>query len=71
MILVTLFDHQLQGFKKSPNCLIFGIFDELLPTQNENVARFACNIKCDLLVDFQTLCTKVVDFPKDFHSWER
>ena len=57
MILVTLLDHQLQGFKKSPNCLKIGIFDELLPTQNENVARFARNFEWDFFCDFQTLWT--------------
>ena len=30
------------------------IFDELLSTQNVNVARFARNIECDFLDDFQT-----------------
>ena len=35
----------------------FGIFIELLSTQNVNVARFARNIECDFLGDFQTLWT--------------
>ena len=43
--LVTLFDHKLQVFKNSPNWTIFGIFDELLSTQNVNVARFARNVE--------------------------
>ena len=35
---------------------IFGIFNELLCTQNENVARFARNVELDFLCDFQTSC---------------
>ena len=35
--------------------IIFGIFDELLSTQNENVTRFARNVECDFLYDFQVL----------------
>ena len=53
--LVTLFDRKLQGFKNSPKCTIFGIFNELLSIQNVNVARFARNVKCDFFCDFQTL----------------
>ena len=30
------------------------IFNELLGTHNVNVARFACNVECDFLSDFQT-----------------
>ena len=52
--LVTLFDRKLQVFKKSPKWTIFGIFNELLSTQNVNVARFARNAKCDFFCDFQT-----------------
>ena len=42
--LVTLFDHNLKFFQK---LTIFGIFKELLPTQNVNLARFARNVECD------------------------
>ena len=38
---------------------IFGIFNEFLSTQNVNVARFARNVECDFLDDFQTLCTGI------------
>ena len=31
----------------------FGIFNELLSIQNVNVARFACNVECDLSVIFK------------------
>ena len=31
---------------------IFGIFDELLSTQNVNAARFARNVECDIFCDF-------------------
>ena len=32
-----------------------GIFDNFLSTQNVNIARFARNVECDFLGDFQTL----------------
>ena len=35
--LVTLFDRKLQVFKNSPKWTIFGIFNQLLSTQNVNV----------------------------------
>ena len=41
--LVTLFDRKLQAFKNSPKLTFFGIFCELLSTQNVNVAHFARN----------------------------
>ena len=41
--LVTLFDHKLQVFKTRQIGLFIGIFNELLSTQNGNVARFARN----------------------------
>ena len=34
---------------------IFGSFNELLATQNENLARFARIVECDFFCDFQTL----------------
>ena len=43
--LVTLFDRKLQVFKNSPKWTILGIFNQLLSTQNVNVARFARNVK--------------------------
>ena len=43
--LVTLFDRKLLVFKNSPKWTIFGIFNELLSTQNVNVARFARNVE--------------------------
>ena len=42
--LVTLFDRKLQIFKNKPKYAIFGLFNELLSTQNVNVARFAGNV---------------------------
>ena len=42
-------------FQKLAKLTIFGIFNELLPTQNVNVARSARNFECDLFCDFQTL----------------
>ena len=54
--LVTLFDRKLQVFKNLPKLTIFGIFSELLSTQNVNIARFARNVEWDILYDFQTLC---------------
>ena len=44
------------GFQKLAKSTIFGIFNELLSTQNINVDRFARNVECDFLDDFQTLC---------------
>ena len=41
--LVTLFDLKFQIWKTPQNWTICGIFDELLSTQNVNVARFARN----------------------------
>ena len=49
---------QASGFQKLAKLTIFGIFNELLSTQNENVARFARNVEWDFLNDFQTLCMK-------------
>ena len=51
--LVTLFDRKLQVFKNSPKWIIFGIFNQLLSTQNANVARFARNVKMRLFVIFK------------------
>ena len=45
--LVTLFDSKLQVFKNSPKWTIFGVFNQLLSTQNVNVARFARNVEWD------------------------
>ena len=52
--LVTLFDRKLQVFKNSPKWNLLGIFNELLSTQNVNVARFARNVEWDFFCDFQT-----------------
>ena len=46
---------QISSFQKFAKLAIFGIFNELLSTQNVNVARFARNVKCDFFCDFQTL----------------
>ena len=58
---------------KSPKSAFLGIFNELLATQNVNVARFARNVECDFLSDFQTLCAyksfqkiRKIDFQKKF-----
>ena len=48
--LVTLFDRKLQVFKNSPKLTIFGIFDNLLSTQNVNVARLARNVEGDFFL---------------------
>ena len=37
----------------------FGIFNEFLSPRNVNVARFARNVECDFLGDFQTLWCQV------------
>ena len=54
--LVTLFDDKHQVFKNSPKWTIFCTFNELLSTQNVNVARLARNIEWDFFCDFQTPC---------------
>ena len=47
---------EMSHFQKTRQKLtIFGIFNELLSTQNVNVARFARTVKCDFLADFQPL----------------
>ena len=55
---ITVFENHQKSriFKKSPKWTIFGIFNELLSTQNGNVARFARNVECDFLCGFQPLC---------------
>ena len=53
-------------FENQPKCRIsvfqfwpfFGIFNELLSTQNVNIARFARNVEWDILSNFQTMCLK-------------
>ena len=50
--LVTLFNQKFQVFKKSPSSPIFGIFIELLSTQNVKVARFARKVEWDFFSDF-------------------
>ena len=57
--LVTLFDRKLQYFKNLPKWIIFGILNQLLSTQNVNVARFARNIECDFFCDL------------DLQNWKR
>ena len=49
---------QALGFLKLAKIDNFGIFNELLSTQNVNVARFARNVECDFFCDFQPLCSK-------------
>ena len=46
---------QVSGFQKLAKMNHLGIFDQLLSTQNVNVARFARNIECDFFDYFQTL----------------
>ena len=43
-------------FQKIAKMDQFGIFNQLLSTQNVNVARFARNVECDFFCDFQTVC---------------
>ena len=62
--LVALFDHKFQFFKNCQNWPFFGIFIELLYTQN--AARFARNVEWDFFCDFQTpwschLCSENVN----------
>ena len=41
---------------------MFGFFNQLLYTQNVNVARFARNVECDFFYGFQTPNIKFIDF---------
>ena len=43
-------------FRKITKLTIFGIFNQLLSTQNVSVARFARNFEWDFFCDFQPLC---------------
>ena len=52
--LETLYDRKLQVFKNLLKLTIFGIFNELLSTQNVNVARFASILNETFFCDFQT-----------------
>ena len=45
---------QASGFQKLAKLDHFGIFNQLLSTQNVNVARFARNVEWDFFCDFQT-----------------
>ena len=45
---------QASFFKNSPKLTNFSIFNEVLFTQNVNVARFARNVEWDFFYDFQT-----------------
>ena len=47
---------QASGFQKLAKIDHFGIFNELLSTQNVNVARFARNVEWDFFCEFQTPC---------------
>ena len=42
-----MFDSKFQVFQKLAKMTSFGIFDELLSTQNVKVTRFASNVDCD------------------------
>ena len=46
---------QASGCQNSQKMDLFGTFNELLSTQIVNVARFARNVECYFLDDFQTL----------------
>ena len=48
-----MFDRKFQVFKKLAKSTIFGIINELLSTQNWNVARFARNIEWDFSIIFK------------------
>ena len=53
-------------FQKFAKLAIFGNFNELLSTQNVNVARFAR--ECDFFCDFQTLCKGADKATDGFHT---
>ena len=47
---------QASGYQKLAKITLFAFLISFLATPNVNVARFACNVVCDFLIDFQTLC---------------
>ena len=51
-----------QFCRSFPKLTIFGVFNELLSTQNVDVARFARNDECDFFVICQTPCSPLKDF---------
>ena len=53
--LVTLYNPQASGFQKLAKLKIFDSYNLVLSIQNVNAARFARNVECDFLGDFQTL----------------
>ena len=62
--LVTLFDRKFQvSKKKSPNLTIFGTFNELLSTQNVNVARFARDVDDTFSVVFKHCANDIFGVP--------
>ena len=59
---------QASGFQKLVKIdYFFCIFNELLSTQNVNVARFARNVEWDFFCDFQTPCSS--DFCRILHIY--
>ena len=53
---------------QSPKLTILGIYNELLSTQNVNVARFARNGECDFFCDFQTPLICLIGLNHNFCS---
>ena len=47
-------------FENSLKCRSWIFIYELLSTQNVNIDRFARNVECDCLGDFQTLCGGII-----------
>ena len=64
------------SFRLSLSCQIgpfLAFFNELLSTQNVNVARFARNVEWDFFCDFRTPCTRVKYWGvnhKKFDTWQ-
>ena len=56
-----MFDSKFQVFQKLAKMTSFGIFDELLSTQNVKVTRFASNVDCDFFLWFSNI-VMVVDY---------
>ena len=60
--LVTLFDRKIQVFKNSSKLNIFGIFYELLSTQNVKLPRLAHNLVWDFFSVFKHRATEFFRF---------
>ena len=60
--LVTLFDNKLQVFKNSPKWTNFGIFSEVLSTQNVNLGSLRLQCWMRLFMGFSNTVSNIIGF---------